>query len=351
MAASIFDERLAEIIEAANRQRGMEPNADLIRVMNALADLPKHEREGAGPAVANALPALTSPTGAGFLAVWLGAGVENGADPQLTVRPIIDTFLKWSRTVETAPEPGEGEDVLDTPEPAPETIDGLQFLGRALVAHVARAPEARKWMKENAEVRREFERVEHLSYGAAWVVQLLRQCSGRLVVLNTAEKIGAVVRYNNISNCFHLFTLLQGALADVMPDARRADKSLLEIARGGQQGQWHDTAWWHYGQPEISSPELAAMVWGEMEPSGIASIDGTQVLLLWPPVLQSRGWDGGFFAPVLEASLPDVEVLEVLPQAAVIAWWARLNLPEPQRPAWQTLWKKFMRWGGRRPQS
>ena len=80
-----------------------------------------------------------------------------------------------------------------------------------------------------------------------------------------------------------------------------------------------------------------------MEPSGIASIDGTQVLLLWPPVLQSRSWNSGFFVPILEASLPDVEVLEVLPEEAVNTWWARLNLPEPQQPAWQTLWRNVSR--------
>jgi hypothetical protein len=344
MAASVFDERFAELLHAANRQHGMNPSADMTRAMNALAAIPPQQREGAGPAVANALLALTSPTGAGFLAVWLGAGAEDGAAPEATCRPIIDTFLKWGRTVETLPDTDD-VDPHPIPQPDAETIAGLQLLGQAIVAHVACLPKMRKWMRDTAEIRDEFERIAHVSVGAAWVVELLTQCSGQLVVLNAAKKIGVLVRYSNISNCFHLFTLLQGALMDVMPDAQHTDPNVQDIALGRQHGQCRDEAWWHYGQPNLPSPALAGTVWGEMSPSGIANVDGEQVLVLWPAIMEHRGWDAGFFSPILEASLPEVTVLKVLPDAEVDAWWAKLKLPEPQRPAWKSWWRKFLQQG------
>jgi hypothetical protein len=212
------------------------------------------------------------------------------------------------------------------PQPDEETIAGLQLLGQALVAHLARSPQLRRWLAETDGIHSELSRVEPYSIGAVWVLELLRQRSGKIVVLNVRHRIGAVVRYNNIATCFHLFTLLQGALAEVMPDARKASGHLLDIARGKTQGTGNDTAWWHYGPAGATSPNLAASVWGEAGPDSISSVNGQQVLLLWPPLLQSRTWDTGFFSPILEASLPDVEVLEVMSSTDVDALWLRLGL-------------------------
>ena len=169
--------------------------------------------------------------------------------------------------------------------------------------------------------------MEHLSTGAVWVLQLLRQRSGQLVVLNIANKKGVVVCYENISNCFHLFTLLQAALGPVMPDARTVSEHLLDIARGESEENGHDEAWWHYGQAYVPEPTVAASVWGELGPDSISSIDGWQVLLLWPPILPSRSWDTSFFLPILHARPPKVEVMEVLSPSDVEAWWVRLALP------------------------
>jgi hypothetical protein len=158
------------------------------------------------------------------------------------------------------------------------------------------------------------------------VLELLRQRGGKIVVLNVRHRIGAVVRYGNIATCFHLFTLLQAALADVMPDAQEVSGQTLDIARGKSQGAGNDAAWWHYGQPGATTPGLATSVWGEAGPDSISRVDGQQVLLLWPPLLQSRSWDAGFFSPILEASPPSVEILEVLSSADVEKWWLRLGL-------------------------
>jgi hypothetical protein len=322
-------EKFAALKEAADRQRGFELSNELHDAMNGLADLPEVDVTQ----IADMLKETSSPTGAGFLAVWLGAGVERGRNAEPTCAPVLETFLKWSMTVETPPEREESEADEDlaadvaAPDPDPETIAGLQLLGQSLVAHLARSPDQRQAATQNQAIYREVRRLEHLSNGAAWVMHLFRQCSGRLVVLNAGNKNGVVVRYENIANCFHLFTLLQGALANLMPDADQPSEELLAIARGRAEGTARDHAWWHYSQPTINKPDIVGSVWGEMAPDGIASVDGSQVLVLWPPIMASRTWDTGFFAPILYASPPHIEVLEILSPQELDAWWQRLSLP------------------------
>jgi len=344
MAGSAFDEELAKVVDAANHQRGMTPSDDLIRALNTLADFLPQQRETARTVLGNALAGVTSPTGAGFLSMWLGAGVENDAGPEPSCQPIIDTFMKWSRTVKTLTD-GSDAETASTPQPDAETINGLQLLGQALVAHVGRLPKVREWLRDTDEIREEFERIADISIGAAWMVQLITQCSGQLVVLKTAEKIGVLVRYANISNCFHLFTLLQAAVARAMPDAQPIDPRLYEIACGKQQGECWDKALWHYGQPTVPRAELPATVWGEMPPSSIASIDGQQALLLWPRVM-ARSWDSGFFSPILATSLPEVDILKSLSSDEVDAWWTRLGLPAPKRPVRRS-WRPKLSWRSR----
>jgi hypothetical protein len=340
MSGWAFEEKLAEVVNAANQQRRMTPSDDLVRALNALADTPPQQGEAIRALVANALAGVTSPVGAGFLSVWLGASVENGATPEPTCRPIIDTFMKWSRTVETISDDCDAETEL-TDQPDAETIDGLQLLGQALIAHVTRLPTIREWMRDTDEIRNEFDRIADISIGGAWVAQLLAQCSGQLLVLNTSEKMGVLVRYANISNCFHLFTLLQAALARAMPNLRAIDPRLYEIACGRQQGACRDEALWHYGQPTMPGAALPATVWGEMPPSSIARIDGQQILLLWPPVIAERSWDSGFFSPILQNSLPEVELLRSLSNDEVDTWWTRLGLPASRRSARRSWWSKL----------
>jgi hypothetical protein len=111
-----------------------------------------------------------------------------------------------------------------------------------------------------------------------------------------------------------------------MPDTQEVSGETLDIARGKSRGTGNDAAWWHYGQPSATTASLAASVWGEAGPDSISCVDGQQVLLLWPPLLQSRSWDAGFFSPILEASPPSVEILTVLSSTDVETWWLRLGL-------------------------
>jgi hypothetical protein len=324
--AAQFNDAVAALFKAAEHQRGLQVDQKLQKAMQACGRLTDEE----AVMVARALEDVASPTGAGCLAVWLGAGVEAGRAPEVTCRPILETFLKWSRIVEAPPVTDDPEDYEDEhyPEPDEETMNGLQLLGRALVAHLSRSSGELRWIADSPEISTEIERVEAVSIGAGWLMHLLRQQSGELIVLGVGHRRGALVRYRNIANCFHLFTLLQGALAARMPGAGKPSETVLGIARGEYQGDGYDHAWWHYGQPTSPNADINSSIWGEGTPEQIARIDGTQVLLLWPPIVESRTWDTGFFMPVLHASLPGVEVIAELSAAETERWWARLGLPD-----------------------
>ena len=317
-----FDRNFSAILSAAAQQRGLQPGSELIKAMRASVPL----SDDNAARIAGVLHEIEAPCGAGILAVWLGARVESGGDPALTCRPILEAFLTWSRKIESSPE--EGGEAAEDPDPDQDVAEGLQLLGQALVAHLSRSPEELSRIAQSPQIKSEIERVEYASAGAMWLMHLLRQQSGELVVLGVAERRGAVVRYENISNCFHLFTLLQSALAPLFPGGESPSEELLAVARGESQADVSDRARWHYGQPTSPSAELGAWIWGEGAPDQIASIEGSRVLLLWPPILESRSWDGGFFGPVLYAKPPRVEVVEPLADAEIDRWWERLGLPK-----------------------
>ena len=325
-----LDELIANILAAASAQRGAQFSNELRDAINAIDD--SSDFRDARLRIAPRLAGLDSAMGAGFLAVWLGGGVEGGLDPEPTTLPILDAMLKWTRTIRTDPEG------INKEEPDADTILGLERLGQGLVAHLARAPAQRVQLAAREQVIAELERVEHISAGPLWVLELLRKRSGTLWVIHVEGRKGVRVVYENISNCFHLFTLLQGALAGKMPGAKRASQQVLAVARGEVAGTAGDSAWWHYGVGPCPKADLAGSVWGEANPDSIPKIDGQQVVLLWPMVLSSRSWDAEFFGPFLMASPPSVTVTEELTTSQIDEWWARLGLPTiPQKPWWK-LW-------------
>ncbi len=315
-------EVLSAIIEAANIQRGPDHSDQLRDALNAVPDLERDQVLQIRLAVADAMQAVSSASGAGLLAIWLGASVEHGVDPEPTSEPILRTLVKWCGSITTA----DDDEDLD-PQPDDETLTGCEYLGQGLVAHLARSPKQRDEFAKRAEVVNELSRVEHLAVGAMWVMELLRKCSGELIVMHAEHETGFRVEYKNLSNCFHLFTLLQGELAGNMPGSKKPSPTVIAAANGKVNAEVHDQAWWHYGSGNVPTKDLTGFVPGEASPDSIARIDGHQVLLLWSPILASRSWDSGFFAPLLQAAPPSVEIKAKLSRREIRQWREKLALP------------------------
>lgn len=289
-------------IATATRSDRFEP--PLVEAMGQLLG----EGEEAVDALADAMPSLDAPLAKGILSVWFGARVENGADATRSIDAVVACF----RSLVPASED-------------PEHARGFQLVSQALVAHLARHEPTRERLGADTELLDTLE--EHDNFGAWWVHDALTRRSGTLLVLDPALRRGIRVRYHHLSSCFHLFTLLQ----DVLPvDWKRGHDNASAAAsarhEGGREG---DEAWFHFGQPSSPKAELGGSVWGEASLDSIEAVDGEQTLVLWPPLLGSRGWDAGFFGTPLSAFPPFVELAEPPAPERLAAWWDRLETPAP----------------------
>ncbi|MGF1510298.1 MAG: hypothetical protein ACFB9M_12435 [Myxococcota bacterium] len=312
------------ILKEARAHRGGSPSQNFRQALNAA--LSTEERDAVWGEVASSLAQVTNPEGMGYLAVWMGSAVESGMDPKPFIPPLWSSFLRMME---------DGVRLDDS-----HHARGLELLGRGLVAHLARAPSLRNELAQNAGVLDRLEELSPRSVGIHWVLELLRKCSGTLHVLHGQASVGVTVSYENLSNCFHLFTLLQLALQAVMPGASKVESETIDSALGLPRDNVKDAAWWHYGQPCVPRAELGASIWGESSPRSIASVDGVQVLLLWPPLLGRRSWDQGFFRPFLEAAPPSVRLTAQMGDAEVQRWRSRLGLPDAAPPTrrWWAFW-------------
>lgn len=324
----IPDHFIARYLDTLNRiEDPTSPPDDLMNMIREIQE--DDEAHDTMNEITRRLPEATSPIGAAWHSVILGASIERGRDPAKTVKPIVETLLKWNRTLPDEPEDDDTLIEIDAP-----TSQAIDMLGQATVTHLSRLPDFETHI-DVPSVRRELGRTEAMANGAMWVMQIFRQESGSVLVLHATQAFGAMVAFENVANNFHLFTLLQSALAEVAaPGAKRTKARVVQAAREGCSATdaVRDDAWWHYGQAAALEPAPESMVFGEGTPEEIDTVDGQKVILLWPPIMASRGWGGGFFGPILEARPPDVRIERVLEDKEVLAWRSKLGLPEPAAP-------------------
>lgn len=329
-----LEQAVDRLVDAANGMREVDLPPPFRDALNALARY--SDPQAVRNRIAERIGEIRSPRGIGFLAVWLGGGVEHGLDPEPAIPHLMAAMLRLCANIKL-PAPDNGEEDPGLPSADRETVDGLEWLGQGLVAHLARSPAARATYAGQPDLLAELERVEQVAIGCLWVHELLAKRSGTLLVLHVEGRTGVRVRYENLSNNFHLFTLLQAALAGRIPGTQRVAADVLAMARGESREEVSDSAWWHYGVPMVPEPNVAASIWGEMSPEQIPAIDGEQVMLLWPPQL-GRSWDGNFFLPYIESAPPKVEVVEELTVEQFEAWRSKLNLPLGTPRPWWKLW-------------
>lgn len=334
-----FDESLINgLSEAANQHDSENFSGPLVDAINALMNASETEGKDVIDVVSGELPKISSPHGAAALAVWLGAMVESGHAPNSSFRSVRDAFLRWAATVQT-----KEDEVAEGPEGA---FLALENCGRSLVSHASRDEATLVSLRSDELLAQELKRLESDSLGAAWLMELLTQLSAELIVLNVEKQAGALVKYENISKCFHLFTLLQGVLGDWLPEGKQTRKALMECARGISSAEENDQARWHFAQPDCPESTLASSVWGEAHISSIGKVDGLQVMILWPMILEGRGWDSGFFGPQLQCKPPDVKLLHFLSNDEFLKWKVRLQLPDKvlkkvaasEKKAWWKIW-------------
>ncbi len=316
---------ISDLVLAAERQSKADVGDDLRKALSRLLEDQDTSREALIITIAEVLPSITSGHGAGTVAVWLGAQVEHGYDPKLSAEAVRKTWLRWSRTIKT-------EDAAQQAIGPEGAFYAIEDCSRSLVSHCSADDQILSRLQCDQEFRGEVARLIDDSSGAAWLDQLLKQTSGELLVLDMMNKRGAVLCYRHLSNCFHLFTLLQGALKHWLPLDKRPTQSVLNRASVASDESTTDFARWHFQQPLGVTPNLACSVWGEGHLDEIQSVDGQRVVTLWPILLKSRSWDDGFFTPLLCRRPPTVEVIRELDLMEFNSWWERLAQISPKEP-------------------
>ncbi len=195
---------VGNVLAAASSQPS-GPFCDALRdALNALAgsgQLAEGRR-----AVASQLAKVTSPWGLG---IWRSGWEPESKPGSIPSQPPCRSSMRCC-----------GGFVRCRRLPLPGDPGRLEPLGQGLVAHLARSPSHRTYLQAREDWIAELERAESFSPGPGWVLELLRKQSGQLVVLHLEQRRGFQVTYENLSNCFHLFTLLQAALVGKVSDAR-----------------------------------------------------------------------------------------------------------------------------------
>ncbi|MFC4158616.1 hypothetical protein [Chitinimonas lacunae] len=310
-------------IEACALQRGEQPSMQLLQIWQPFVDLALQE-ETTIIELAKSLPTL-SPAGASWASITIGSIIESCGGAERTVGALTDLLKnwiarlpQWNAEAEEAPELTAGQ---------AEIAACLSRLCQATVAHLARAEAVRQELARDSELCQRLRALEVYAHGTRWVHEALIRQSGNLLVLMPQDKKGLRIRYQNVGNCFHLFSLFQCTVGTSLPGGRAPDPAITAIAQGEYSDWGSDDAWWHYGSPTATEPDLLSSIWGEGPVSHIPTIKGEPVMLLWPPIFARRSWDTTFYGPPIEAMPPRVVIEQELSEAECVQWLAELGIP------------------------
>jgi hypothetical protein len=255
---------------------------------------------------------VTDPFYAACVALCCGTLVEYGGSPAVAGEAIAARLFR-ELDGEVAPQAG-------------------QFLCLSAMAHLCRDRALRQRVRARFGVPESLERAEeHVRH--TWFVRTVLELTDDLELLVLAPEVrrGYRVRADAVASCFHLFTLLQGALigdpAQGWLDAEPEDPEILAIATGEARHVRPATASqrFHFHNWSALAPDgrlrddLGSSIWGESSPAEIPHHEGSAVVLVGPPVLGGRAWDTNFFANIHDALRSSVTVLEQLSESRVTA--------------------------------
>ncbi|MQB45377.1 hypothetical protein [Rhizobium sp. ICMP 5592] len=261
------------------------------------------------------------PPGAAILANMLGTIAETVGSPERSGPAVWELYLAW------LPQIHRGFSSRKPLSPRQQQLlEAFQLIGQSVVSHLAMMPRERRLAGENAGLMRQLQDLQDHTPGAAWVRQMFLCRSDELIVLHQQSQRGFRLRYENIANCCHLFTLIQAALGETLPGGREPNKFIIDMARCVtlvEDGT--DEAWWHYG-----APASQAAIAGEASVDSIPRIDGTQILLLSPAAAHVLLWDTSFFTPQLFAMPANVVIERELTTAESGEWLAKAGVPAGQ---------------------
>ncbi len=262
------------------------------------------------------------PPGAAVLANMLGTIVEKGGAVERSGPAVWELYLAWLPQIHRG---FAGRKELSPRQR--QLLDAFQLLGQSAVSHLAGMPQERALAAGNKALMAQLAELQDYTPGAAWVRQVLLSRSDDLLVLHLPSRQVFRLRYENIVNCFHLFTLIQAAFGERLPGGHTPNRFIIDMARCvtvAEEG--NDEPWWRYQTVRPDEPGLADIS-GEASVETISRIDGRQVILLSPVVEGAALWDTSFFTPQLFAMPANVVLEEALTPSEAEEWFAKAGVP------------------------
>ncbi len=258
------------------------------------------------------------PPGAAVLANMLGTIVEKGGAVERSGPAVWELYLAWLPQIHRG---FAGRKELSPRQR--QLLDAFQLLGQSAVSHLSGMPQERALAAGNKALMAQLVELQDYTPGAAWVRQVLLSRSDDLLVLHLPSRQGFRLRYENIVNCFHLFTLIQAAFGERLPGGRAPNRFIVDMARCVtvvEEG--NDEPWWRYQTVRPDEPGLA-----DISGETIFRIDGRQIIVLSPPVEGAALWDTSFFTPQLFAMPANVVLEETLTPSEAEEWFAKAGFP------------------------
>ncbi|NEI70616.1 hypothetical protein GR212_13620 [Rhizobium lusitanum] len=265
------------------------------------------------------------PPGAAILANMLGTIVEKGGAVERSGAAVWELYMAWLPQVHRG---FAGHKELSPRQR--QLLDAFQLLSQSAVSHLSAMPQERKLAAGNKALMAQLAELQDYTPGAAWVRQVLLSRSDALLVLHLPSRQGFRLRYDNIVNCFHLFTLIQAAFGETLPGGRAPNRFITDMARCVTVAEdGNDEPWWRY---ETVQPDQSGLIEisGEAPVETIARIDDRQVILLSPPIEGAALWDTSFFTPQLFAMPANVVIEGTLTAGEAEEWLARIGRPQGQ---------------------
>lgn len=262
------------------------------------------------------------PPGAAILANMLGTVVETGESAERSGPAVWELYMAWLPQIHRG---FAGRKALSPRQQ--QLLEAFQLLGQSVVSHLASMPKARALAAGNGGLMAQLAELQDYTPGAAWVRQMLLSRSDGLLVLHVPSRRGFRLRYENIVNCFHLFTLMQAAFGETLPDGRAPNRFIIDMARCVtvvEEG--NDEPWWRYEAVQADQTSVVEIS-GEASVDSITRIDGMQVILLSPSVEGAAFWDTSFFTPQLFAMPANVVLESELTSTESGEWLVKAGAP------------------------
>jgi len=165
-----------------------------------------------------------SPDAISWMALIFGSYAENGGRADLTVTTLVSHLRDWCDKLPAIP--SEEDELPDPDEAQTELLRAMPFLCQSIVGHLGRLPQTQETLARDVTLLKRLDELVGYSHSFMWVYEALIRWSSPLLILHVPSGTGMRLQIRNVSNCFHLFSLIQCAVGKRLPGGQDPSPAL-----------------------------------------------------------------------------------------------------------------------------